>query len=152
MAEAIVAVSRQKLAEILANWPGAEPDTSWAVVMISVVPTAAELAAVREAAAICDRVVVARLVPDRLVPPKLAETVRSAGGDVLFVPTEVSGRVEVAIKGEKVDVPTATLLMQTLLTVMPMVVVVPRGEAMLVRLLRAVSGGMGDFFSLRIAK
>lgn len=152
MAEAIVAVSRQKLADILSRWPGAEPDTSWALVMISVVPTAAELAAIREAALICDRVVVARLVPDRLVPPNLSETVRAAGGDVLYVPAEVSGRVEVRLQGEKVEPGVATLLLQTLITVMPMVVVVPRGEVQVVRLLRAISGGMGDFFSLRISR
>ena len=146
----MVALTRHRLGEVVGQWPNADGDTSWAVVFASVVPTAGEMSAMREAARICDRVVVARLTPDRVGPPKLAETVREAGVDVLFMPKEVVGRVQVSLAGEKVTPAVVTLMMQTLLTVLPMVVVVSRADVEVIRVLRGITASMGDFFDMRL--
>ncbi|HEX2858975.1 MAG TPA: hypothetical protein VHP58_02080 [Alphaproteobacteria bacterium] len=149
MAEAVVAFTREKLAEVLANWPGTG-DLTWAMGFISAAPTAAEIAAIREAARLCDRVVVARLLPGKPVLPGLAGVIGEAGGDVLWLPKELSGRVKVTIEDEKTDVETTSLMAQVVLTVLPNLVVVPRGSVEVIRALRAFQGGWGEIFTLRM--
>jgi hypothetical protein len=149
VAEAVVAIGRERLAEVLAGWPDAAADTTWAMGFVSAAPTAAELAALREAAKLCDRVVAARLLNDRGPMPGLAETLRAAGADIVWLPRG-AGRVQVSVAGEKLDSELVTLLAQGLLTVLPGLVVVPRGATVLIRALRALQGSWGEFFSLRV--
>lgn len=149
MAEAIVTFTREKLAEVLANWPGTG-EATWAMSFISAAPTASEIAAIREAAKLCDRVVVARLMPKKPVLPGLAGVIREAGGDVLWLPKDLAGRVRISIEDEKADVETYSLMAQAVLTVLPNLVVVPRGSVEVIRALRALQGSWGEIFTLRM--
>ncbi len=151
MAEAQVVTSRLQLAEKLAAWPGNNGDVTWAVVACGVLPTAADMAAMKQAATLCDRVVCVRLFDrDKPVAPKFAEIVRSGGADIVWVAKEaVEGPVKldvgVAELGEG-----AAILLQAVTTVLPVLVVVPRGNVGLVRACRNIQSGLGDMFSLRI--
>jgi hypothetical protein len=141
--------TRQDLQTRLANWPDSKPDTTWALCFGSVLPSAGELSAIREAAKLCDKVVVARLLPDRLLPPTYAQVVAEAGADLLWVPKEVSGHVRVDVQVEGVDTAAATLVTQALITVLPLLVVIDRTNLPLVRTLRNLQGGLGEIFTLR---
>ncbi|MCP5404646.1 MAG: hypothetical protein H6922_00255 [Pseudomonadaceae bacterium] len=145
-----VVFKRTDLQQRLADWPDGGADTSWALCFGSVVPAAGELAAIREAARICDRVVVARLTPDRVVPPTYAAVVAEAGADILWCPREVAGHVRVDAGVEELDATTATLLAQAVFTVLPNAVVVPRTNLPLVRALRNILHGLGEVFVLRL--
>lgn len=139
------------MAKRLAEWPDGVGDTSWALCFVSVVPTAGELRAIREAAKLCDRVVAARLTPDRAVIGNLSTVVREAGADVLWIPKDVSGRVAVTLGGVKgVDGTVATLLVQAVTTVLPLAIFADRVNVPLVLALRALQGGLGDMFNLRL--
>ncbi len=143
--------SRLQLAEKLSAWPDKAGDMTWAVVACGALPTAAEMAAMKQAATLCDRVVCVRLFDrERAVAPKFAETVRSAGVDIAWVAKEaVEGPVKldvgVAELGEG-----AAILLQAITTVLPVLVVVPRASVGLVRACRNIQAGLGDLFSLRI--
>lgn len=150
MAEVPVVVARADLQRRVAEWPDAAGDTSWALCFASVVPDAGELAALREAARLCDRVVLARLTPDRVLPPTYARVAAEAGADVLWCPREVAGHVRLDVGVDGVDGVTATLLVQAVTTVLPNLVVAPRGNLPLVRSLRNVLHGLGDMFVLRV--
>lgn len=152
MAEgAIVVTSRLQLAERLTAWPGNDGEMTWAVVACGALPTAAEMAAMKQAATLCDRVVCVRLFDrEKTVAPKFAETVRSGGADIVWI-------AKPAVEGPvKLDVGVAELgegaaiLLQAITTVLPVLVVVPRGNVGLVRACRNIQAGLGDMFSLRI--
>lgn len=145
---ALVVVTRGKLAEAVARV--STPDNSWALCWCSAVPTAAELAAVKEAARVCDRVAVVRLAPDVPVVARVDEGLGEAGADVVWVPHEVQGRVRVVVDGEGVSEAAATLMVQALCTVLPNVVMVPRAPATVVRTLRALELSLGDMLSMKI--
>lgn len=151
MAEAVVALTRNQLADVLANWPGQTADTSWAMGFVSAAPTAAELGALKEAAKLCDRVVAVRLAPGTVPPPGIAAIVREAGADVLFMPKEATGRLRVGIEGDKEGFnPVLGLMVEAILAVLPGLVVVPRGAVVLIGALRAVQGSWGELFTLRV--
>lgn len=150
MSSCVLVFSRSDLQRRLAEWPDAGVDTSWALCFGSVLPTAGEVAAIREAAKICDRVVVARLLPDRVIPPTYAKVVEDAGADVLFCPRELTGHVRVEVGVPEVDAAAATLIMQVLSTTLPNLVVAERGNLPLIRALRNIQHGLGDLFVLRV--
>lgn len=139
--------SRQALAEKLANWPGGEND-SWGMVFMGAVPSGTELAAAQEAAKLCDRVVGVVMKGHKgAVAPKMAETCRAAGCDVVWVPKEITGFAKVDVGVDGID---GTLMAQAVMSVLPMLVVAHRGEVALIRALRNFQGGLGEVFSLRL--
>lgn len=142
--------TRAELQQRVAEWPDAAGDSSWALCFASVVPAAGEMAALREAAKLCDRVVLARLTPDRVLPPTYAEVASAAGADLLWCPRELTGHVRADVGVEGVDGITSTLLLQAITTVLPNLVVAPRGNLPLVRALRNMLHGLGDMFVLRV--
>lgn len=146
----IVVHSRNELQKRLAEWPDADEATSWALAFGSALPTPGELMAMREAAKTCDRLVVARLLPDRVLPPTYAGVVEEAGGDVLWCPREVSGHVRLDVGVEGVDTVAATLMLQAVATVLPNLVVVEKAHLALVRAMRNIQNGLGDMFTLRV--
>jgi hypothetical protein len=156
-AAAVVVHTRTQLAERLANWPvpaGQQAaEISWGLVFCSAIPTAAELAAMRECAKICDRVAAVRLADVQrsapVVPPQLAVTLRSAGVDVVWLPTELVGpmRVELGVAGIQ-----ATLLLQAVSAVLPLLVVVHRADVALLQALRNLQASLGELFTVRVCK
>jgi hypothetical protein len=155
MAEASTVVySRAALADRLANWPGAGADTTWALVTVGAMPSGGELAAAREAAKLCDRVVALRLEPGKPVAPGYAETLRSAGVDIVWVPKELTGpvRVDVGVTDKLVGTDGPTLALQAVTTVLPNLVVVPRGNVAVVRVFRNILAGLGELFTLRFVE
>ncbi|MBI1309636.1 MAG: hypothetical protein GC129_07335 [Proteobacteria bacterium] len=154
MAEgAVVVTGRAQLAQRLADWPGGGGAT-WAVGFVGAVPSGSELAALKEAARLCDRVVaVVRRNEERgsevarRVAPGMAEMCREAGADIVWVPKGEKAFVSVDCGVEGVD---GTLVAQAVMTVLPMLVVVPRADVALIRALRNIQGGLGEVFSLRI--
>lgn len=148
--EAVIVHSRVALAERLAQWPSNDGDMTWAIVTCGAIPTAADMAAMRQAATLCDRVVCLRLFDrERAVAPGFAETLRSAGVDIVWVATDVAGPVKIDV-GVKELGEAAGLLLQAITTVLPVLVVVPRGALSVVRACRNIQAGLGDLFSLRV--
>lgn len=141
--------TRNDLQTRLAEWPDAKGDTTWALCFGSAIPSAGEVAAIREAARLCDKVVVARLLPDRILPPTYAKVIEEAGADLLWAPREVAGHVRINVHVEGVDEKAATLITQALITVLPLLVVIDRTNLPLVRTLRNIQGGLGEIFTLR---
>ncbi|MFZ2586619.1 MAG: hypothetical protein WAZ18_00625 [Alphaproteobacteria bacterium] len=146
----LILTSRPDLQRRLAEWPDAAPDTSWALCFGSALPTPGELAAVREAVKVCDRAVLARLLPDRVLPPTYGKVAEDAGADVLWVPREVQGHVQVDVGVPEVPTASATLILQAITTVLPNLVVVERANLPLIRALRNIQHGLGDMFVLRV--
>lgn len=77
----------------------------------------------------------------------MAEMCREAGADIVWVPKGEKAFVSVDCGVEGVD---GTLVAQAVMTVLPMLVVVPRADVALIRALRNIQGGLGEVFSLRI--
>ncbi|PZP40345.1 MAG: hypothetical protein DI585_01330 [Pseudomonas fluorescens] len=152
MAEtAVIVRTRAALSERLSNWPGNNGDMTWGVVVCGGVPTAAELQSMRQAATLCDRIMCVRLFDrDRPVAPGFDELLRSAGVDIVWVPSEVDGPVKVDVGVEELG-EAGTLLVQAITSVLPVLVVVPRGALSVVRACRNIQAGLGDLFSLRVA-
>lgn len=151
----IQATTRGELQRKLADSPWVNTaETSWAVVFVSSIPTAPETDAVRQAAKVCDRVVAVRAVPDNKLPAKLQASVQAtlaaAGADALWLPTEVAGFGRFDAGVESLDATTSTLILQAITTVLPNLVVAPRGNVALVRALRNIGGTLGDLFTLRL--
>lgn len=149
--EAAVVHSRLALGERLASWPGNDGETTWALVLCGAIPTAAEMSAMRQAASLCDRVVCVRLFDrTRPVAPGFAATLRSAGVDIVWVAKEeLVGPVKVDV-GVKELGEAGGILVQAVMTVLPLLVVVPRGALSVVRACRNIQNGLGDLFSLRV--
>ena len=148
--EAIVVHSRMALAEKLTNWVGNDGDMTWGVVCCGAIPTAGELSAMRQAASLCDRLVCVRIFDrERAVAPGFAETLRSAGVDIVWVAKDVVGPVKIDLGVDELGEGGA-LLLQVVTTVLPVLVVVPRGAIPLVRACRNIQAGLGDLFSLRV--
>jgi hypothetical protein len=104
----------------------------------------------RQAASLCDRVVCVRLFDrERPVAPGFAETLRSAGVDIVWVAKEVEGPVKIDVGVDELGA-GGGLLLQAVTTVLPVLVVVPRGAIALVRACRNIQAGLGDLFSLRV--
>ncbi|TKW60401.1 MAG: hypothetical protein DI628_05655 [Blastochloris viridis] len=152
MAEvAVVVTSRQQLATRLANWPDNEGEQSWGLVFCGGVPTASELMAMREASRLVDRLVCVRLFDrERPVAPQFDEVLRGAGVDLVWVPKDVDGPARVDLGVDELGEEGATLLLQAVMHVMPLLVVVPRNGLSLVRACRNIQASFGDSFSLRI--
>jgi hypothetical protein len=127
---------------------------SWSVVFISAVPEANELAALRAAAKLTDRVAVVRLLLDAKPPAKLLNlfhtTLQPAGADCLWLPTDVSGWLRITTGVDALTPEQATLLLQAITTVLPGLVVAPKTNVALVRALRNVLASLGELFSLRL--
>ena len=147
---AAVVLSRLKLAERLAAWPSSDGLMTWALVVVSPVPSAAELDAAREAGKLCDAV--AALCPTMNLPtaPNLPEVLRSAGVDIVWVAKEAVGPVSVDVGVSEMAGDGATLLLQAVTTVLPTLVVAPRTNVPLIRACRNILNGLGDLFSLRL--
>jgi hypothetical protein len=142
--------ARAALAEAIARWPGAEFTTTWALVAVAEIPTAPELAAVRQAAKVCDRVAVL-VVPQTPTQaaktlPTLPTLLRAAGADVVWVPTGAKRLLELRAQ----DGTDVLLLLQALLAVLPSVVVAPRADAARVREWRLLQTEAGDVVDLRL--
>lgn len=151
MAEAAVVVhTRTALAERLMSWPGNDGDMTWAVVCCGGIPTAGELSAMKQAGTLCDRVVCVRIFDrERPVAPQFAETLRAAGVDIVWIAKDVEGPVKIDVGVQELG-EGAGLLLQAVTTVLPVLVVVPRGALGLVRACRNIQAGLGDLFSLRV--
>lgn len=149
--EAVIVHSRAQLAERLGNWPGNDGEMTWGVVFCGALPTAAELAAMKQAASMCDRIVCVRLFDrERPVAPAFAATLRSAGVDIVWVAKpDVEGPVRIDVGVEELG-QGAGLILQAATTVLPVLVVVPRGALAVVRACRNIQAGLGDLFSLRV--
>ncbi len=140
--------SRAALAEAVANWPGSNLSTTWALVAVHEVPTAPELAVLRQAAKTCDRVA-AVVVPTEAgkaakTLPTLPAVLRAAGSDVVWVPATEKGLLELSSK----DGQSPKLLLQALLAVLPSVVVAPKAEGGRVRLWRLLEAEFGEVVTL----
>jgi hypothetical protein len=109
------------------------------------------MAAMKQAATLCDRVVCVRLFDrERPVAPNFAATVRSAGVDIVWVAKpEVEGPVSIDVGVAELGA-GAGIWLQAVVTVLPVLVVVPRGAIGLVRACRNIQAGLGDLFSLRV--
>lgn len=150
MEEAVVVHSRTALAERLTNWVGNNGDMTWAVVACGAIPTAGELQAMRQAATLCDRVVCVRLFDrTRAIAPGFAATLRSAGVDIVWMAKDVAGPVKIDLGVDELG-EGGGLLLQAITTVLPVLVVVPRGAIAVVRACRNIQAGLGDLFSLRV--
>jgi hypothetical protein len=140
--------SRAAVAEAVANWPGSNLITTWALVAVGEVPSAPELAALRQAAKTCDRVA-AVVVPTEAgkaakTLPTLPTVLRAAGCDVVWVPATEQGLLELRSK----DAQSPKLLLQALLAVLPSVVVAPKADAGRVRLWRLLEAEFGEVVTL----
>lgn|GEM_PF-6883406 len=147
---AIVVTSRLKLAERLAMWPSNDGLMTWALVVVSPVPSPAELGACREAAKLCDAVVALCITMNLPLAPNFAEVVRSGGVDMVWVAKEAVGPVVADVGVTELAGDGATLLLQAVTTVLPTLVVVPRGNLLVIRACRNILNGLGDLFSLRL--
>jgi hypothetical protein len=154
---AVIVRSRSDLAQRLAIWPGNTADTTWGFVVMSVVPTAGELAAAREAGRLCDVVAAVRLPADGKLSaplaPNFAQVIRAAGVDVVWIPKDITGPVRVNLgveQGLGADETLSTLLMQAVMAVLPTLAVASRADLHTVRALRNLQAGLGDLFSLRL--
>lgn len=148
---ATIAHTHTQLATQLANWPNTTPETTWALVFIGPIPSGAELAAAREAAKLCDKVAALRLQPPGKtypIPPQLAETARTAGIDLLWIPNGKESSPVTVNAG--VDGINATHVAQALYTVLPLLVVAPRGNVPLIRTLRNLQSHLANTFTLRL--
>lgn len=142
--------SRAALAEAIAQWPQGALNTTWALVAVAEVPTAPELAALRQAAKTCDRVA-AVVVPNQAAQvaktlPTLPTVLRAAGCDVVWVPAATKGLLEVQAQ----DGTPLLVLLQALLAVLPSVVLAPRADAARVRGWRLLQTECGEVVDLRL--
>ncbi len=150
MEEAVIVQTRTALAERLSNWVGNDGDMTWAVVVCGAIPTAGELQAMRQAATLCDRVVCVRLFDRaRAMAPGFAGTLRSAGVDIVWLAKDVAGPLKVDVGVDELG-EAGMLLLQAITTVLPVLVVVPRGAIGVVRACRNIQASLGDLFSLRV--
>lgn len=149
--EAIVVYSRVALAERLSQWPGNDGDITWGIVACGALPTAEELSAMKQAASLCDRIVCVRLFDrERPVAPNFAETLRSAGVDIVWVAKpKVEGPVQIDVGVAELG-EGAAIILQAVTTVLPVLVVAPRAAVGFVRACRNIQASFGDLFSLRI--
>ncbi|NBV54382.1 MAG: hypothetical protein EBR79_01555 [Proteobacteria bacterium] len=143
--------THHQLATQLADWPNQTAETTWALVFIGAIPSGAELAAAREAAKLCDAVACVRLQPtgkNYPIPPQLPETARAAGIDILWVPNaKEKPPIHIDVGVDDVN---ATQVAQALYTVLPLLVVVPRGNVPLIRTLRNLQTHLANTFTLRL--
>lgn len=146
---ALVVRTRTELARRVAEWPETDTalGTSWALVLVHEIPTASDIAAMREAAKICDRVACVRPLPDKVIPPRLAEVLGDAGVDVLWVPAALVGAGRVKGAGDET---LATFMLQALLAVLPLAVVLPKGETTWAGTLKGLYESFGEVSPLRI--
>ncbi len=150
---AVVVRTRAELAARLAEWPGNEGDESWGLVFCGGVPTAGELGAMRQASKMVDRLVCVRMFDrERPVAPGFDELLRGAGVDLVWVPAHVDGPLRADVGVAELGEEGATLLLQAVTTVMPLLVMVPRGALPMVRACRNVMAGLGEMFSLRVVE
>lgn len=148
--EAAIVHTRTALAERLTNWPGNNGDMTWAVVCCGALPTAGELTAMKQAGTLCDRVVCLRLTDrERAVAPGFAATLRAAGVDIVWIAKDIAGPVKADVGVEELG-DGGTLLLQAITTVLPVLVVLPRGAMSVIRACRNIQAGLGDLFSLRV--
>lgn len=153
MAEVAVLVhTHTALAERVAGWETkpAEPMVTWALCWVHAVPNAADLAAIRAAAKICDRVACVVGAMDALgtALPNLPAVLREAGCDIVWIAKPHAKSFVTVDCG--VDGLNGTVLMQGICAVLPLLVVVQRTEIAMIRAMRNMLALMGDMFTLRI--
>ncbi len=131
-----------QLLEALRPWLGT--DASFALYFLQDNTQEAELDAtcVREAAKLCDRVVVASVTDARHLWPHL----KALGADVLHVPQHQQPLCRVVGPVAEVD---TTFMLQTILTVMPNVVFVHKKNLAQRRTLQALAQTFGAVVSVR---
>ena len=147
---ALLVRTRTDLARRVAEWPETDKDlgTSWALTLLRELPSGADIAAVREAARLCDRVVCVRLVPDKVIPPRLESVLGEAGADIAWVPAALVGKARVA--GLGLEEAESTLLVQAMLAVLPNLVVVPKGEVKWAGALKVLEESLGQMASVKM--
>jgi hypothetical protein len=154
---AVVVRTRAELTARVAEWPGSATNTTWALVFVSEIPTAAELAAARQAAKICDRVAAVVRPHDPTkgarVTPQFAALVRAAGVDLAWVGgVEKSRMLDVTLGGTDMAGVDGRLILQALLAVLPLAVVVHAADMGVIRALRVVQGELGELAVVRIVR
>ncbi len=136
--------NRAALADAIAQWPGSNLTTTWALVAVREVPTTHDLAALKHAAKLCDRVasvvIPATVGEAAKTLPAMPGVVRAAGADVVWVPAAEANSL---LKLVATDGSSAKLLMQALLAVLPSVVVVAQADLPLVRQWRLLQTEFG---------
>ncbi|MFZ2619793.1 MAG: hypothetical protein WAX89_02875 [Alphaproteobacteria bacterium] len=122
-----------------------EGDTTFALMFLRTQPTAVDVALVREAAKICDRVVVAGygFAPH----PVTLGLLQKAGADALFMPPQDTRLCTLEVAGNKEW--DASLMLQALLAVLPNMVILEKPDLPQLRVLRNIQQTFGEFFSLR---
>lgn len=149
--QARIVRTRVALADAVALWPNRTPDITWALVAVGEVPSAPELAALKKAGKTCDRVAAvvlpAKLQEGARAMPTLAQVLRAAGADIIWVP----GAEKPLLTLEAAGNPTPRLMLQALLAVLPSVVVVGRTDAQKVKLWRLLQTEFGDVVDLVFA-
>lgn len=141
--------SRSALAEAVARWSGSTFETTWSLVAVGEVPSAADLSALRHAAKLTDRVaavVVGQGKAARILPT-FATLLREAGCDVVWVPSADKP----LLKLEGADGHDLRALLQALLAVLPGAVVASRHDATRVRHWRLLQTEFGDVVDLVLA-
>jgi hypothetical protein len=141
--EARVVRSRAALAEAVARWPESPLETTWALVAVSEVLTAPQMAALRYAAKTCDKVaaVVLPAKPEMggRTLPNLPQTLRAAGADMVWVPAAEKP----LLNFNTPDGATARLMLQAALAVLPSHVVAARTEPQMARLWKLLASEFG---------
>jgi hypothetical protein len=144
--ETFVFTEREALVQRLEEL-NTEVDTSYAVVVIEKSVGERDLLLVREAVKLCDRVVVAGV--GLKVTKTAGSALKKAGVDAVFTPAASKWlcKVETGVKEMN-----GTLILVTILAVLPNVVMVHRDSLALLRTLRNLQQTFGDLFALREVK
>lgn len=142
--EARVVRSRAALAEAVARWPASTYETTWALVAVSEIATAPQLAALRKAAKTCDKVA-AVVIPAEpkngaRALPNVPTMLRAAGCDVVWMPSAEKPLTTLQAQ----DGSDMRVMLQAVLAVLPSHVFVGRAESTLTRLWRLLANEYGD--------
>ncbi|MCA3244018.1 MAG: hypothetical protein INF43_01765 [Alphaproteobacteria bacterium] len=142
--------SRAALAEAVAQWPQSNFNTTWALVAVAEVPSAPELATLRQAAKTCDRVAAVVVPPQpgqaAKTLPTLPTVLRAAGCDLVWVPAAAKGLLSLQAQDGLELLP----LLQAVLAVLPSVVLAPRADATRARAWRLLQSECGGVVDLRL--
>lgn len=148
--EARVVRSRAALAEAVARWPQSTFETTWALVAVSEVVSAPQMASLRHAAKTCDRVAAVVIPPKPehgvRVLPNLPQTLRAAGADVVWVPAPEKGFLSLTAA----DGSDLRILLQAVLAVLPSHVVVARAEPTHARLWKLLASEFGEVVDVEV--
>ncbi|MDD9912623.1 MAG: hypothetical protein OXQ96_06250 [Alphaproteobacteria bacterium] len=123
-----------------------EPETSFALVFINTTPEEEDIPVIREAVKLCDRVIVAGMGGARQPVEKF---LRELGVDVFFIPQKDNRLCKIEAGVKEID---ATLILQSILTIWPNVVVTGKHQFKLLRVLKNLQQTFGEIVALREVK